>query len=207
MAATRFVMWVLLQGICAKAARIEDSLMEDDYDDDYDDDDDHHSSTGSIMYEDRQPQEPDDSYLSELALLAGDASDDVSLTEAALEELGWTRGVLVADTTHQSVGMMDHARTFSKNGRCVATFGATNDAVDTQQVLGGLTVDPINFCGFQMHAGVVDEMNGFMRAPNWNDFIDVLELPQLHIRDRCGAFLGGCSGHNVRRLRQQSRGK
>ena len=48
MAATRFVIWVLVQSICAKAERIEDTLVEDVYDDDYDDDDDndHRSSTG-----------------------------------------------------------------------------------------------------------------------------------------------------------------
>lgn len=52
MAATRFVIWVLVQSICAKAERIEDTLVEDVYDDDYDDDDnDHRSSTGSNMHE------------------------------------------------------------------------------------------------------------------------------------------------------------
>lgn len=135
--------------------------------------------------------EPDDSYLSELALLAGDASDTMALTEAALEKLGWTRGVLVADTTLQSVGMMDHAKTFSKNGKCIATFGAVNDDMDKQQVLGGLAADPINFCGFKMQAGVVDEMVGFMKAPNWNDFITYLNSPNCTSVTAVGHSLGG----------------
>ena len=40
MAARIFAIWILLQSICAKAARIDDTLMEESYDDDYDDDDD-----------------------------------------------------------------------------------------------------------------------------------------------------------------------
>ena len=39
MATTIFAIWILLQSICAKAARIDDALMGESYDDDYDDDD------------------------------------------------------------------------------------------------------------------------------------------------------------------------
>merc|ERR1719356_771263 len=94
----------------------------------------------------------EDSYLSELTLLAGAADDDVNLTASALAELGWAPGVMVADTTFKALGMLDHAWTFSKDGKCLAVFAATNDDIDKQQVLGGLAVAPIDFCGFSVHA-------------------------------------------------------
>lgn len=133
----------------------------------------------------------EDAYLSELTLLAGSADDNVNLKAEALEELGWTPGVMIADTTHKKLGMLDHAWTFSKGGKCVAVFAATNDALDVKQAMGGLVVEPIEFCGFQVHAGVVDELAGFMKAPNWTKFITFLNSPTCTSVTSVGHSLGG----------------
>lgn len=87
--------------------------------------------------------------------------------------------------------MLDHAWTFSKDGKCLAVFAATNDDIDQQQALGGLAVAPIDFCGFSVHAGVVDEVAGFMKADTWADFIMYLNSPTCTSVTSVGHSLGG----------------
>jgi len=126
--------------------------------------------------------QPNPKELGELTLLAGAADDDISLTSDALMQLGWTPGVHItyntsAGTNRSVAGYsldLDHARTFSKNGQCLAVFAATNDEEDQSQALAHIQYDSTDFCGFQMHPGVAQELGGFVQTPNWGRFVSFL---------------------------------
>jgi hypothetical protein len=128
----------------------------------------------------------------ELAALTGDVDSSVNLTASALNVLGWKRGV----STRYNLGTnsRDSAMTFIKGDHCIAIFSATNDITDTLQVLGGFnvkTLPPVDMCGFQVHAGVAQEMASFLQSPAYPDFVAFLNDGQCKNVTAVGHSLGG----------------
>merc|ERR1719162_2680325 len=99
-----------------------------------------------------------------LAVLAGDCDSSTNLTAAALTALGWERGVISRYNVLPPYSR-DTAMSFIKGDHCLAVFSAFNDDADMGQVLGGLVAQPVDMCGFKVHAGVAEEMTSFLASP------------------------------------------
>jgi hypothetical protein len=125
----------------------------------------------------------------ELAMLTGDCDLNINLTAEALAGLGWERsGVhrynMAPPHSH------DSAMTFIKGDHCLAVFSATNDATDQAQIIGG-TTQAVDMCGFQVHAGVAQEMASFLANPAHSNFVAFLNDGKCKSVTAAGHSFGG----------------
>jgi len=154
---------------------------------------DHHALSTDVEGDSElmEDDEGDDEEQRDLLAIAGASNDEVSISASAMA--GWQKGITVLDTSdgrHTSNGK-DHALTWRKGSHCVASFSATNDAVDFEQVVGGCAEPPVSMCGFKMHAGVAQEMMQFKNNKKWADFIAYLNDGSCKRVTAVGHSLGG----------------
>jgi len=122
----------------------------------------------------------------DLVLLAGHVDVFVNMTSAALAALGWESGLTVNFNND-----LDQALTFYKSGTCLLTFSAVNDPTDTQQILGGAAVAPVPLCGHDVHAGVAQELQGFMSDPGFGHVVEFMNQARCTETVAAGVSLGG----------------
>jgi len=113
----------------------------------------------------------------DLLYLAGQGTNATSLV-GGVASLGWTAGTLVVDRTFASLGFYDQMQVLTKDGTgtCAVAFSATDDALDQQQQLTGLS-NPTSYCGLiGVHGGYVEEMHGFFAADAWTTAMSELSV-------------------------------